>query len=675
LPAAFVPFRKKMLRGLKMQKPVHQTYSFDEFTLDLTRGCLLRGATEIKLRPKSFEVLKFLAENGGRLVTKDELIEAIWTDTAVTDDSLVQCLKDIRLALDDKSQAFIKTIPRRGYIFEKEVSENGAIAVYTEETSSVSLVIEETLENSEEINAPQKSRSARLFGAVKRHKIAATTALVVLITVISAGVIFYKPVMAWLFKPPSIAVLPIINATGDAEQDYISDGLTDSIIMSLMRLNTPGKKIPRLIVSAQSTIFLFKNKELDPRSVGSQLGVDSVLASKMFLQNNERTFKFELIKVADGSVLWSKQYSVSWGKTIGNGGNDIEKVVALQNEIPRDVAAQLSLALSDAEREILTRRYTQNPQAYDLYLKGRAEFRRLTPSGLRKSIEYFEQAIDLDPNFATAYWAMGMSYQKQGLIDERPDKEANEKAADQFRNALKIDNRLALAVKALQSADLDARDWTTIEKAGPTHPGYSFYLILTGRIDEQIKIEKRQLSLDPYSPGQNLIHCLTLYTARRYDESIAQCQKTLNLLPVADRAYFGPESPWIHLALGNAYCQKGMFAEAIAEIKQAIELAEDSEAMWAVLGYVYAKAGQRDEALKILNLLNEQMSRGEYVPALNVAWIYSELGDKDQAFVWLDKANDEREGRLLNMKAEPELDAIRGDPRFAELFRRMGIPD
>lgn len=646
----------------------------------------MRGGSEIKLRPKSFEVLIFLVENSGRLITKDELIQAVWQGMAVTDDSLVQCLKDIRRSLGVEAQEIIKTVPRRGYIFDKEISENGSSGqIYTEETTGVHLFIEETMNNGieyeektrkrAEITAPrQKPKTANLLSAINRHKIAATVVSASLVAVIIAGIIFYKPILMWLFKPPSIAVLPIVNATGDPQQDYISDGLTESVITSLTRLNTPERKIPRLRVSAQNTIFLFKNKELDPRNIGQQLRVDSVLASKMFLQNNLRIFKFELINVADGAVLWSRQYSVSWGKTYGNGSNSNDEIVAMQNDIPNNIAAQLPLGLSDADREVLTRRYTQNSEAYDFYLKGRAEFRRLTPSGLRKSIEYFERAIDLDPNFATAFWAMGMSYRTQGVIDERADKEANEKAVDSFKNAVKIDNTLTLAVNALKFSDLDARDWKTIEKAGPSHPGYSFYLIASGRINEQLEEEKRRLSFEPYMPTLNLYHCMTLFTARRYDESIAQCQKTINI-SVDGKPNFGPESPWIHLALGNAYCQKGMFAEAIAEIKSAIELAEDSEAMWAMLGYVYAKAGQRDEAIKILNFLNERISRGEYVPALNVAWIYAELGDKDQAFFWFNKAIDEREGRLLNMTLEPELDALRSDARFANLIQRIGLPN
>ncbi|CAN5828467.1 hypothetical protein BH20ACI4_BH20ACI4_02400 [soil metagenome] len=504
-----------------MQKLTHQIYFFDEFTLDLTRGCLLRQTEEIKLRPKSFEVLKFLAENSGRLISKDELIAFVWEGMAVTDDSLVQCLKDIRNALDDKSQQIIKTIPRCGYIFEKEVSENGS-AIYTEETSGVHLVIEETTEGRGDEKlftaSPRRRVSASAFiGAIKRHKIAAVTTSVVLVAVMIAGIIFAKPVLAWWFKPPSIAVLPIVNATGDAGHDYISDGLTESIITSLARLNTPGKT-PRLRVTAQNTVFIFKGKEIEPRSVGRELGADSILASKMFFQNGLRIFKFELINVADGSVAWSKQYAVEPSSPV--------QFLETQNQIPNDVAALLPLNLSDADRANLTRRYTQNQQAYDLYLMGRAEFRKVTPSSLRKSIEYYQEAIDLDPNFATAYWAMGLSYKSQGDTDERPEKEATANSVDALQKALKIDSNLAPVQTALKATEGNNWNWKAIEKEGPTHPAWRGYLMANGRFDELIEFEKNLLSVAPYHPFLNFRHCNTLLTARRPDEAIAQCRKT-----------------------------------------------------------------------------------------------------------------------------------------------------
>lgn len=656
-----------------MQKLAHEIYSFDAFKLDLTRGSLLRGGTELKLRPKSFDVLKYLAENYGRLVSKDELIEAVWRETAVTDDSLVQCLKDIRNALGDQSQTIIKTVPRRGYIFEKDVTENGSARIFAEETTGVHLVIEESVETGEDekeirgefAGSRKQTKAAFLIGAVSRHKGATAIVSVILMATVLVGAIFAKPLLAWWFKPPSIAVLPIVNMTGDAGQDYISDGLTESIMTSLARLNPPGK-LPRLRVFAQNTMFIFKNKDVEARSVGRELGADSVLASKMFLQTGLRIFKFEMINVADGSVMWSKQYSVEPSSPV--------QFLETQNQIPSDVAALLPLGLSDADRANLTRRYTQNAEAYDLYLRGRAEFRLMKPSSLKKSIELYQQAIDLDENFAPAYWAVGLSYRTQGEIDERPDKEATEKAVDSFQKAIKIDNNLSPAKSALKKSEAGQWNWKAIEKEGPTHPGWGDYLFAAGRSDEQLEIEKTMLSIAPYHPFLNFLHCNTFLAAQRPDEAIAQCQKTLNLVPAPDRAYVGPESPWIHLYLSLAYSQKGMFAEAINEGKMAVELGENSKTLNAELAAVYAQAGQPAEAYKILDQLRAHEIGGEYAPSLNIAFVYCNLSDKEQALKWLNKAFDERESRLPWLRARSDCDALQNEPRFAELLRRMDLP-
>ncbi len=646
-----------------MWKQAHQIHSFDEFRLDLTRGCLFRGTVELKLRPQSFEVLKYLTQNQGRLVSKDELIASVWNGMAVTDDSLVQCLKDIRLALDDKSQEIIRTVPRRGYIFEKEVCENGT-ETYTEETTGVHLVIEETIEGLGDTQRSEPDKR-KLIGAIKRHKLVSAAGLATLVIAASAGIAFYQPVLAWWFKPPSIAVLPIVNATGDAEEDYVSDGMTESIITSLSNLNEGGTR-PRLRVLAQNTVFMFKGKVIEPRSVARDLGADMVLVGKMFRQAGIRIFKFEMINVADGSVAWGKQYAPASSLN--------ENMLEIQNEIPKDVAAQLPISLSHKDRETLTRRYTQNPEAYDLYLKGRAAGRRLTPSGLRRSIEYFQQAIDIDPNFAAAYWAMGTSYHSQGSIDERAEKEASEKAADLFQKALSIDSNLTVANRALELIKADVWDWKAIEAAGPTHPAYDRYLGAMGRLEEKYESERRRLANNPYVPFLNFTHCNTLLTLRRPDDAIAQCKKTLNIVPAADRAYFGPESPWIHLYLGLAYSIKEMYPEAIAEMKIAVELGENSKTLLAELGALYAKSGQKDEAMKILAHLKERENAGEYAPSLNISHIYIALGDKEQAFFWLTKAVDERENRVVGIKFSDTYNSLRDDPRFAGLLRRLNLP-
>ena len=663
-----------------MQKLFTKTLSFSGFTLDLNRGCLLRGAQEIKLEPKPFDVLKFLVENPGRLVLKADLIQAIWPDTAVTDDSLVQCMIKVRSALGDEAQQIIKTIPRRGYIFNVEVSENGApgqLTTYTEETAGVQVIIEEQTNGHEstEISAPtslllageKPSVARRVTRAIWRYKIATAVALAI---VVVAVVGLTRPLLTWWFRPPSIAILRIVNATGNPNNDYVCDGLTESIIRSLTQINEPGK-IPRLLVTAQNTVFAYKGRE--PRSVGRELGVDTVLASQMSEQNGLWFIKVEMINVANGSELWSKQYSIGIQRS--------SEFPKLQDDIAREVAAKQPLRLSNEEQQRLTRRYTQNPEAYDAFLKSRASFFTTTPMGFRKSIEYAQRAIDLDPNFALAYWSMGVSYSLRGVIGDMPMKDANDKAIEVFVKALKIDNTLRPAQGGLQLTEMAAWNWEAIEKAentGQRHAGYAFpngsYLIAMGRLDEQLASENRVLSWDPHSPFMNFAHANTLFLARRYDDAIEQYQKGLKLGSNGLDPNPGPEAPWIYLGLGHLYVQKGMFTEAFAQLNKAKDLMEDSPVAWESLGYAYAKAGQRDEALKILDQLQARANKGEYVWPLGVAWIYIGLGDKDQAFTWLDKAFAEQSDALRQIKTHPIYDPLRTDPRFTDLLKRMRLP-
>ncbi len=664
-----------------MQKLSHQILSFSEFTLDLRRGCLLRAQKEIKLRPKSFEVLKYLVENNGRLISKDELIRAVWVDAAVTDDSLVQCLKDIRHALSDEKQQIIKTVHGRGYIFDTEVRDNGSAQVtkYTEETAGVQVIIEEQTDGREQqeiatqtpqlLPASKVSSGRRFTNAIRRHRLATAIASAVFVALVIAGIVFARPILFWWFKPPSIAVLPIVNATGDPNNNYISDGLTESLITSLNQINEPGKR-PRLLVTAQGTVSIFRGKEIEPRSIGRELGVDTVLASQMVEQNGLWIIKVEMIDVANGSEMWRKQYS--WD------GHFTGAFLTMQDEIAKGVAGKLPLSLSDAERQRLTRRYTQNPAAYDAFLKGRASWFQTTPEGYRKSIEYYQQAIDLDPNFALPYWGMGISYALQGKIGLRPEKAAVEKATEMYLKALQIDNTLRAAKGGMELAELESWNWEAIEKAGPSHQGYHFfhggYLTAMGRVDEQLAFENRGLAFQPHNPGLNFFHGETLFLARQYDAAIAQYQKTLDIVSGLPPEYSGALVNWIHSGLGQAYLQKGMFPEAITEFNKARDLTEDLPPAWEDLGYAYAKSGQRDEAIKILNQLQERAKRGEYVLPLGIAWIYIGLGDKDQAFVWLDKSFEERSDGMRQIKTNPIYDPLRSDPRFIDLLKRMHLP-
>src|SRR5438128_5057830 len=296
-----------------MQKLSHQTYFFDQFTLDLTRGSLLHGQEQIKLRPKSFEALKYLVENNGRLISKDELIHAVWVDTAVTDDSLVKCLKDIRRALGDEEQQIIKTVHGSGYMFDREVSDNGTIAqtTYTEETAGVQVIIEEEETNGHRVietthlpashsvgllPAHEATSIERLTAAIKQHRWSAVIGVLALAVSGAAAIYFSRPAEAI----DSVAVMPFVNVSGDANTEYLSDGISESIINSLS---------PNLKVIALNSVLRYKGKQTDPQTVGRELNVRAVLMGKLTQRGDELLINVELVDVRDNRHLWGQQYS------------------------------------------------------------------------------------------------------------------------------------------------------------------------------------------------------------------------------------------------------------------------------------------------------------------------------------------------------------------------------
>ncbi len=395
-----------------MQKLSHQTFSFCEFTLDLTRGCLQRGQDDIKLRPKSYEVLKYLVENSGRLISKDELIQAIWVDTAVTDDSLVQCLKDVRHALRDEAQQIIKTVPRRGYILDTKVTDNastGSVMTYTEETAGVQVIIEEEETNGDGrlettpspaahgvglFEAQRATRIERLTTAIKQPKWGAVLGVLALAVVATAIVYFTRPVEAI----DSIAVMPFVNVSGDPNTEYLSEGLSDSIISSLSQL-------PSLKVISQSSTLRFKGQPMDPKQAGQTLGVRAVLMGRLVQRGDDLSISTELVDVRDNRRLWSHQYN-----------RKLADIMAMQEDISLEISEKLRVKLSPEERRQLAKRYTENVAAYQAFLQGYHYLiggNALTgghASAVMKSIEYFEEAIRIDPGYAPAYAALARAY-------------------------------------------------------------------------------------------------------------------------------------------------------------------------------------------------------------------------------------------------------------------------
>jgi serine/threonine protein kinase len=472
----------------------------------------------------------------------------------------------------------------------------------------------------------------------------------------------------WYFTRPaqaidSVAVLPFINVGGDANTEYLSDGITESLINSLSQL-------PNLKVIARSSVFRYKGKEVDPQVVGRELGVGAVLTGRVVQLGDNLTIQTELVDVATQTRLWGENYT-----------RKVSDIIPLQDEISREISDKLRLKLSGEEKKQLAKRYTDNSEAYQLYWKGRYNWNKRRPEDVREAIRYFQQAIELDRNYALAYTGLADCYVLGNLLQMSP-KEAMPIAIEKTNTALSIDPELAEAHTSLAKIKLSYEwDWAGAEsefkKALELKPGYAtahqwfgVYLSEMGRHDESLRYRKRALDLDPLSLSIATGVGRAYFWARRYDEGIAQLEKTLER---------DPKYADTHWSLGLNYEGKKMYAEAISAYQKAISLSKTAEfpegkpEMIANLGHAYAVSGRRAEALKIIDDLKELINGQSYVSPYSIALIYVGLEQKDQAFEWLDKAYAERDESYIHLKVDPRLDTLRSDPRLAQRLRLINL--
>ncbi len=455
----------------------------------------------------------------------------------------------------------------------------------------------------------------------------------------------------------SIAVIPFVNATGNAEADYLSDGLTESLINSLSQLSN-------LSVKARSTVFRYKNRDISPQQAGSELSVQAVLNGRVVQRGDQLTVSVDLVNARTGDQIWGQQYNGKMADT-----------VALQAQIASDVSRRLQANFSTEDREKLNRRSTTNADAYLLYLKGRYQTAKYTKDGLAKGREYFDQAIAIDPRYALAYDGIADNY--IAAADWfMASKEALPRAGAAAKKALELDDTLAEAHASLATAHwwFDW-DWPAAEmefkRAIQLDPNdararqfFGWFLLTLGKSDAAIAENKRAQSLDPLSVETNILLGQSLYFARRYDEAIEQLRNTLDMDP----------NYWLaHSVLGRSYEEKGKPDEAIVEFQRALDLEIDVPENYAMLAHGYAVAGRKSEAIKLVDQL-EDMSTKRHVPPYNIAIVYAGLGDKEQAFSWLERAYADRSFYLTWLKYDPQLDSLRSDPRFADLTRRVGLP-
>jgi len=452
----------------------------------------------------------------------------------------------------------------------------------------------------------------------------------------------------------SLAVLPLVNASGDADTEYLSDGITESLINSLSQL-------PKLKVMARGTVFSYKGKQMDPRKAGQELGVRAVLTGRMMQRGDTLIIGTELVNVADGSQLWGEQYT-----------RKFSNILALQGELAQQISKKLRLALTGEQQKRLTKHYTENAEAYRLYLQGYYYSNRLTPDGLKKGIELLNQAVEVDPANALTYAGLAYSYAAASDQIMSPS-EAMLKVKAAAQRALELDETLGEAHTWL--AYVKSRyewDWVGGEREylralelnpnyAPAHQWYGSYLAEQGRMEKAIAEMTRACELDPLTSWINTYLAWFYYLARQPDEAITRLRKIIQT---------DPNFIIAHSTLGAAYEQKGMFEEAINELKKARLL--DPKCCLPHLGYIYAISGRRGEAQRMLDELLKQAKQPDFNP-YDIAPIYAGLGEKDLAFMWLEKAYEYKSESLLFLKVEPWLDSLRTDPRFKDLLRRMNL--
>ncbi|MBI4547040.1 MAG: protein kinase [Ignavibacteriae bacterium] len=456
----------------------------------------------------------------------------------------------------------------------------------------------------------------------------------------------------------SLAVLPFVNAAGDPNADYLSDGITESLINGLSQLSN-------LTVMSRSSVFHYKGKEIDPQKAGKELGVKAVLTGRVTQRGDNLLISTELVDVSNNSHIWGDQYN-----------RKLSDIFSIQEEISKEISEKLSLKLAGDETKKLTKHYTESTDAYQLYLKGRFHWNKRKADDLQKAVDYFNQAIEKDPNYALAYAGLASTYVILPEYSGLPAKDFVPKTEVAAKKALELDPTLAEphAVLGLIKYGYEW-DWADAEKEfkraielnpnyPTTHHWYSICLRLQGKLDEGLAEIKRAQELDPLSLIISINVADVLFLMQRYDLAVDQYKKALEL---------DPNFPGAHAGLGIVNVYQGKFEEAINEMQKIREIVGVNNPFGLEgLGYIYARAGKKNEAVKILDQLLESSQHGYDVSA-GIAMVYTGLGDKDKAFEWLEKGFEEHHTLLSGLKVDPVWDILRSDPRYHALLKKINL--
>ena len=453
--------------------------------------------------------------------------------------------------------------------------------------------------------------------------------------------------------------MPFVNASGNAEFEYLSDGFTETLIGSL-------SQVPNLNVKGRSSVFRYKGKDMDTKTLGKELGVQAILFGRVSQRGDQLTLSLELLDAATENVIWSGKYERKQAD-----------VVSLQSEIARDVSGKLKSKLSGVDATKVQKSYTANPEAYELYLKGRFAWNKRTTASLKQAAEFFKQAIEKDPSYALAHSALAETYSLFSSYSVALTTDSMPQAKASAERAIELDPTLAAPHAALEmyytyyEFDRVAAE-REIRRAIELEPNYatahqwltSDILTPTKRFDEGLASVRRAGQLDPLSPIIGVNTADVFLYSRRYDEALAEYDRVIAIDPNFAVTYFG---------VSQAYWGKGMREQAINAIRKYGELSGDASAQGQE-GFYLAKMGRRDEAQKILAWLKDESSK-RYVTSISFALVYLGLGDKEKAFEWLEREVGDRGQPACFFAVTPELDELRSEPRFKELLKKLNLPE
>lgn len=657
-----------------MNRASRSSFAFDHFVLVPEEHLLLRDGQLVSLTPKTFGLLVVLVQNSGHLVGKEELMQQVWPDSFVEEVNLSVNISALRKALGDDQAGtrFIETVPKRGYRFVAPVKligdETAEIVLKRRLTASIVTEVDESIrpqgfgDNSRATHETATSAASfssvpshSLVEQVRRHRVS-LAAVAVLVIAFAATILWQTYPKSAAVSLDSVAVLPF--TTGDVVNEYLADGLSEATINGLAQL-------PKLRVAPRTSVFRYKRQSLDPEKIGRELGVSAIVTGEVVAQADTLSIQVDLVNVAHNSHVWGSHYT---GKA--------SDLVSLQARISRDLARALGLMLTNDEEQRVSAHLTENSDAYRSYLQGRYFWNQRSEEGLQKGIVAFQLATEIDPNFALAFSGLADSYTTLGYFSYISPTRAFPVAKNYALRALELDPSLAEPHASL-AYDKFYFDWDWVgaeaefrraielnDRYATAHQWYSIYLLSAGRTDEAFWEIRLARERDPLSLSINTDIGFHYYYTQQYDQAIKQLKMVLEMKK---------DFPLAHLWLGRCYQEIGKYDEALAEFKQVEDVFHGWVVSIAAIGFVNGRAGRRAEARKLLAGLDE-LSKRKFVTSYGVALVYAGLGQKEQAFAWLNKAFDERSHWLVWLKLDPRWDSLRSDARFAQLVQRMHFP-